>query len=122
MSAYSAVPAVAPVRIAKVSFTIPAGPRVAMNALQVQIDYLVYDPTQRTAITELYNDSGQTCHVFAKGNQLDQQRAQAILKELGLDRNTRNHLESHWKVQWSNSWSVGSGSMKDERRHILFQW
>jgi hypothetical protein len=89
----------------------------------MKLSFLVHTDQQRWATEALYENNKQICYVFEKGNKLDQQQAQAHLKALGLDRDMREHLESRWRIQWSNSWSVCSpGTKDDEQRHILFQW
>lgn len=57
---------------------------------------------------------------FKSDDTADQDQATAFLREHGLDRLSRDALESKWNVQWANSWPVGT--LGDRRRRILFQW
>ncbi|KAF8228245.1 hypothetical protein L208DRAFT_1379435 [Tricholoma matsutake] len=93
------------------------------SGAKVEVLQLAYNAEQREATEMLYKTYKETCYTFSKGDSLCQQQAQVILKALGLDRGTHEHLESRWNRQWSNSWPVISSMREDdERRRILFQW
>jgi hypothetical protein len=72
-------------------------------------------------VARLYSEGRFDHHTFFKGDVDSQQRAQELLSQLGLDRQSRSSLESRWNIQWSNSWDVGVDGA-DSRRRILFQW
>ena len=74
------------------------------------------DADQKAA-TVIYKDLHYT---FLKDRSDQQHEAQTILMMHGLDRGSRDNLESRWSVAWSNSWVVGGEG--DKQRHILFQW
>jgi hypothetical protein len=87
---------------------------------QVNVEALAYNAEQRHSVSRIYGSNEETCHHFSKDHFKDQRRAQVLLLELGLSRETRHQLEGRWSVQWSNGWEVGK--FGDERRRILFQW
>ncbi|KAG6875576.1 hypothetical protein C0992_003258 [Termitomyces sp. T32_za158] len=87
---------------------------------KVQIRYLAHNAEQQQATALAYAENQHECHIFVTGDLVGQQQALALLKTLGLLRESRDQLECRWTAQWSNSWSVGDA--EDERRRTLYQW
>ena len=88
----------------------------------MQTRFLSHTIEQAKATTDLYANGRQDCHLFTPEDPCSQEVAQALLRQLGLDRQSRTSLDSRWNVQWSNSWNIGPEEMGDTRRRILFQW
>lgn len=81
--------------------------------------HLQLDALQQAAVKSLY-ECGQHFLLQVLDKDLaQQQHAHKILKELGLDCESRKLLESKWSAQWSTSWSLRQG---DGRTQTLYQW
>ncbi|KAH9942659.1 hypothetical protein B0H21DRAFT_710230 [Amylocystis lapponica] len=96
----------------------PSGPGRNLS-VKIKTRYLSLSDAQISAITTIYASGSDNCHVYAKSNPLDQRRVQQELTFLGLDRETRDNLESRWSIQWSTGWK--SGKKGDHVRRTLYQ-
>ena len=73
--------------------------------IKVEVSFLVQDADQKTAMA-IYKDNKYLHYTFLKDRRDQQHEAQTILMMHGLDRGSRDNLESRWSVAWSNSWVV----------------
>jgi len=103
----------------------PSAPKVVKLSepgplAKVRLEYLSHTLEQQTATASLYEREEISSYHFDPTNPHHQARVQQILLQLGLDRVSRDSLDSRWSVQWSNSWFIGEDG--DSRKRILFQW
>ncbi|KZP27505.1 hypothetical protein FIBSPDRAFT_730771 [Athelia psychrophila] len=88
--------------------------------MQIEIGRLAMNPSQRSAIGQIYSGNKELSLVFSEGSVSEQAEAQSFLRLHGLDLEARSDLESRWNIQWSTRWSLKTGS--DTRRRSLYQW
>ena len=84
------------------------------------MDRLSLTATQRNQIQGIYAVRQETTYIFSPDDEQQQHFAHKFLRDQGLDRQSRERLESRWNTQWSNHWSINKGT--DRRGRYLFQW
>ncbi|KAJ4499163.1 hypothetical protein C8R41DRAFT_755296, partial [Lentinula lateritia] len=73
----------------------------------------------RAELNEIYSSSRVVSIEFPPNDPRAQEEAQARLVEIGLDKNTRELLESRWNIQWSKTWA--RTKTNDEHKRSLYQ-
>lgn len=89
------------------------------NLIQVNHKSLAATQSQQHEISKLYAAKKEVSLVF-NASPADQADAQQFMLLYGLDRTTRDALESRWNIAWSAGWKVGDDG--DQRRRCLLQW
>ncbi|KAJ4492035.1 hypothetical protein C8J55DRAFT_485974 [Lentinula edodes] len=98
----------------KITHILPA--LVPKHTAKVNLKQLCVDDTQRKSINLVYNSSKNSILQYRLEDPQEQQNALEVLQKLGLDRPSRETLESRWNITWSVTWG------KNKQKWILFQW
>lgn len=83
------------------------------------INRLALNTEQRSSIDSIYRTKQETVLMFPS-DKSGQENAAQVMHHHGLDRQSREALESRWSIQWSTSWP--SGAPGNRLWRILLQW